>query len=93
VVRSGMPARSGVLAFEHVFDEDAALSNFLVDDELLVIGGDEEDHCYSKWLTRRKEMEMEKKRGTPRVTEREYRFQGAVSLRKPSPLSPTHPSA
>ena len=35
---------SAVLAFEHVLDEDAALSDFLVNDELLIIGGDEEDH-------------------------------------------------
>ena len=34
----------GELAFEHVLDEDAAFSNFLVDDELFVIGGDEENH-------------------------------------------------
>ena len=36
--------RGSVLAFEHVLDEDAALSNFLVDDKLFVIRGDEEDH-------------------------------------------------
>ena len=45
-----------MLAFEHVLDEDAALSNFLVDDELFIIGGDEEDHFRLKWL-RRKEIE------------------------------------
>jgi hypothetical protein len=39
----------GVLAFEHVLDEDAALGNFLVDDKLLVIRGDEENHCGTEW--------------------------------------------
>jgi hypothetical protein len=43
-----------VLAFEHIFDEDAALSNFLVDNKLFVIGGDEEDHCYSRWIREEK---------------------------------------
>jgi len=35
--------RSSVLTFE----EGDALDNFLVDDELLIIGGDEEDHRWS----------------------------------------------
>ena len=47
------PAVDGGLAFEHVLDEDAALGDFLVDDELFIIGGDEEDHCYFEWLERR----------------------------------------
>lgn len=34
----------GGVTFEHVFDEDAALDNFLVGMELFVVGGDEEDH-------------------------------------------------
>lgn len=34
----------GGFTFEHVFDEDAALDNFLVGMELFVVGGDEEDH-------------------------------------------------
>ena len=29
---------------EHVLDEDAALSDLLVDDELFIIGGDEKNH-------------------------------------------------
>ena len=29
---------------EHVLDEDAALSDLLVDDELLVIGSDKKNH-------------------------------------------------
>ena len=29
---------------EHVLNEDAALSDLLVDDKLLVIGGDEKNH-------------------------------------------------
>ena len=29
---------------KHVLDEDAALSDLLVDDELFIIGGDEKDH-------------------------------------------------
>jgi hypothetical protein len=37
------------LAFEHVLNEDAALGNFLVDDELLIIRGDEENHCGKEW--------------------------------------------
>ena len=45
MVRFEGPAGNGGLAFKHVFDEDAALSDLLVDDELLIIGGDEEDHC------------------------------------------------
>ena len=32
---------------EHVLDEDAALSNLLVNDELLVIGSNKEDHVDS----------------------------------------------
>ena len=39
--------RSSVLTFELTFDEGAALGNVLVNDELLIIGGDEEDHCWS----------------------------------------------
>ena len=35
---------------EHVLDEDAALSDLLVDDELLVIGSDEENHDLSELL-------------------------------------------
>jgi len=41
-------ARSSIFTFEHVLDEDAALSNFLVDDELFIIRCDKEDHCRSK---------------------------------------------
>ena len=53
-VRYGMAETArGALAFEHVLDEDAALGDFLVDDELLIIGGDEEDHSCSGWLARR----------------------------------------
>ena len=37
---------NNALALEHVLDEDAALSNFLVDNKLFIIRGDEEDHCY-----------------------------------------------
>ena len=46
MVRCGIAGRAwnSVLAFEHIFDEDAALSDFLVDNKLLIIGGDEEDH-------------------------------------------------
>lgn len=32
------------LTFEHVFDEDAALDNFLVGVELFVVRGDEKNH-------------------------------------------------
>ena len=46
-IKCGGGVRSSVLAFQHVLDEGAALSNVLVDNELLVIGGDEEDHCCS----------------------------------------------
>lgn len=42
-----------MLTFEHVLYENAALSNFLVDDKLFVIGGDEEDHFRLKWLRER----------------------------------------
>jgi len=42
-IKCGGGVRSSVLTFE----EGAALDNFLVDDELLVIGGDEEDHRWS----------------------------------------------
>jgi len=47
VVRYAMEGAvgDGGLAFKHVLDEDAALGDFLVNDELLIIGGDEEDHC------------------------------------------------
>ena len=47
--------RGGVPTFEHILDEDAALSDFLVDDELLIIGGDEENHgvCGGKRERRR----------------------------------------
>jgi len=38
---------SSFLAFEHLLDKGAALGNVLVDDELLVVGGDKEDHCMS----------------------------------------------
>ena len=48
----GTAARGG-FTFEHVLDEDAALGDFLVDDELLIIGGDEEDHSCSGGLARR----------------------------------------
>ena len=36
------------LTLEHVLDEDAALGDLLIDDELLVIRGNEEDHCGQK---------------------------------------------
>ena len=39
--------RSSVLTFEHLLDESTALSNVLVDDKLLVIRGDEDDHYSS----------------------------------------------
>lgn len=39
-------AWNSVLAFKHIFDEDTALSDFLVDNKLFIIGGDEEDHRY-----------------------------------------------
>jgi hypothetical protein len=35
--------------FEHVFDQYGTLCNFLVDDELFVIGGDEKNHCGCGW--------------------------------------------
>ena len=38
----------GPPTFEHVLDENAALGDLFVDDELLVIGSDEENHCC--WL-------------------------------------------
>lgn len=34
----------GSRTFKHVLDEDAALGNLLLDDELLVIRSDEENH-------------------------------------------------
>ena len=34
-----------VLTFEHVFNEDAVLNKFPVNDKLFVIGTDQEDHC------------------------------------------------
>ena len=40
VVRHGTAGNcggGGLLAFEHVLDEDAALSNFLVNNELLIV--------------------------------------------------------
>jgi len=46
-IKCGGGVRSSVLAFQHLLDEGAALSNVLVDNKLLVIGGDEEDHCCS----------------------------------------------
>lgn len=36
-MRDSRGSRGGGIAFKHVFDEDAALSDFLVDDELLII--------------------------------------------------------
>jgi hypothetical protein len=49
----GSKWRGSLLAFQHVLDEDAALGNFLVDDKLFIIRGDEEDHFRLKWLRRR----------------------------------------
>ena len=46
-INCGGGARSSVLAFEHLLDEGAALGDILIDDELRVIGGDEEDHYWS----------------------------------------------
>ena len=46
-IKCGGGVRSSVLTFELTFDEGAALGNVLVNDELLIIGGDEEDHCWS----------------------------------------------
>ena len=37
-------ASDGQPTLKHVLDEDAALGDLLVDDELLVIGSDEENH-------------------------------------------------
>jgi hypothetical protein len=39
----------GVLALEYVLDEDAALSDFLVDVEGLIIGRDQKNHCSWEW--------------------------------------------
>ena len=39
-----------VVTFKHVLDENAALSDLLVNDELLIIGSHEKDHGYRKVL-------------------------------------------
>ena len=41
---------------KHVLDQDGALSDLLVDDELLVVGGDEEDHDWRMWEAGGREM-------------------------------------
>lgn len=41
------------LTLEHVFDEDAALGDVLVDGELLVVRSYEEDHCEERGKARR----------------------------------------
>ena len=37
-------ARRGLRTLEHVLDENTALSDLLIDDELLIVGCDEENH-------------------------------------------------
>ena len=37
-------ASDGQPTFKHVLDEHAALGDLLVDDELLIVGGDEKNH-------------------------------------------------
>ena len=46
--RENTVAHAIVLTFEHVLDEDAALSNLLVDDELFVVRCHEENHGASE---------------------------------------------
>lgn len=38
------------VTFKHILDEDAALSDLLVNDELLIIGSYEKDHGYREML-------------------------------------------
>ena len=52
-------ARRGRRTLEHVLDEDAALSDLLVDDELLVVGGDEENHVGLVGCGRRSVVDVE----------------------------------
>jgi len=46
-IKCGGGVRGSVLAFQKIPKERAAFGNVFIDDELLVIGGDEEDHCCS----------------------------------------------
>jgi len=76
---AGTAGRGG-LAFKHVLDEDAALGDFLVDDELFIIRGDEENHCCFGGQRGKEEMEMEKKRGRRQNSRAEIAFSRAWSL-------------
>lgn len=40
----GVALKMGTHTFQHVLNEDAALSDLLVDDELLIIRRDQENH-------------------------------------------------
>lgn len=82
----GSGGKDGGLAFEHVLDEDAALGDFLVDDKLLIIGGDEEDHLCCRLLARRDGDGEEEGKNGKRLSGNSV-FKGMVPLRKHPPLS------
>lgn len=46
---TAVSAPRSVLTLEHILDENTALSNVLINRELLVVGRDEENHGGVKW--------------------------------------------
>lgn len=70
--RPGRESGAARCTLEHVLDEDAALSDLLLNDELFVIGSDEKNHddelkdggCGIEWRMRRGEVVVGGERGS-----------------------------
>ena len=60
--RPGRESGAARCTLEHVLDENAALSDLLVDNKLLIVGRDKQNHCKYQAVYGRVPIEMHERR-------------------------------